>query len=42
MVVDVRDVALWQDKIIVLYGPDDDNLKISMFSSVEDGGVNEK
>ena len=41
MVLDVRDVALWRDEIIVLHGPDDDHLKLSVFSPREDGGESE-
>ena len=42
MVLDVRDVALWRDEIIVLHGPDDDHLKLSVFSPREDGGESEQ
>ena len=42
MVVDVRDVALWRDEIIVLHGPDEDHVKLSIFSPVEEGGESEQ
>ena len=42
MVTDIRDVTLWRDNIIVLYGPDDDNMKLSIFSSVDEGGGSEQ
>ena len=42
MVVDVRDVALWRDEIVVLRGPDEDHLTVSIFSPVEEGGESEQ
>ena len=42
MVSDIREVAVWRDKIIVLYGSGSDTWKVSEFSPVENGGENEK
>ena len=41
-VSDIREVAVWRDKIIVLYGSGSDTWKVSEFSPVENGGENEK
>ena len=42
MVADVRDVALWGEDIIVLHGPDEDDVTLSIFSPVEEGVAREQ